>query len=353
MRRLHRAAAVAVLTAVGTAAAGGSALAYYALTSTPATASHAVAALTAPQSLTATPGLVGQEGVVDLAWTAPASPAGAEGLRYTVLRGDVPVCSGVVVPACRDTGLVPGTTYSWSVHALLGSWTGPAAAVTATVPVARALSVVAPPAAVAGEAFDVVLTATDQGAPDLSALGTRTLTVTGPSGVGVHAPTSSVTVEFLLQADGSVRATAPVTLVAAETTSLTLAEPDVPGRSGTSGEVVVAPQLGGAAFADCQGPPGYACGSRLRLDGVTVTGVVVRDVVDALGNALPLPADTMTLTLKNDRKGELTQVVVFDEGSATSLPWSFTPEAGAEGKTAVTATAPVGRTAPAPISLML
>jgi hypothetical protein len=353
MRRLHRTVVVTGVLAVVTCGAAGTAAAYYALTSVTSTTTHLVSSLTAPLSLTATASLAGQDGVVDLSWAPPASPAGAIGVRYTVLRGDVPVCSGIVDTVCRDTALAPGSSQTWTVRASLGAWTGPSTTTSATLPVARALSVVAPSAAIAGTPFDVVVTATDRGAPDTSAVGRRTLTVNGPSGIAANTPTTSVTVDFAVQADGSVSGTAPVTLVAAETTALTLSEASVPGRSGTSGPVIVAPQQGASAFADCQGPPGYSCGSRTPLADTTLTGVVQRDAVDPLGNPLPLPADTVTLTLKNDRKADVTQVVVFEAGQTSSQRWTFQPEPGANGNVTVTATAPSGRTVPAPLTIRL
>jgi hypothetical protein len=347
---VRRAAVVAALTA-GALALAGPAAAFWRLTSTPSDATHPVAQLSAPQNLTASASVVEHAGVVDLSWQPPAAPAGATAFAYEVVRAGAVVCR-TATTTCRETGLRTGTTATYDVRALLGLWRGPASRLDVVVPDDLRLLVTAPATAVVGTPFSVSLVALNGTAPDTTAVGTRTLLVSGASSTATASPTSSVQVSFATQPDGSVTGTATVTLVAEETVTLLLRD-SAAAREGTSAPVAVGRQ-GSMAFADCRGPAGYSCGSRTKLNGTPVSAVVVRATADSAGALLPLPAATVTLTLNNDRKGTLDRVTVtFAEGATTSERFTFLPEPTANGNVQVSVTAAPGQTAPAPLVLAL
>jgi hypothetical protein len=315
--------------------------AYWLLTSTPSDAVHPVGRLAAPADLAGSAQVVEHTGAVDLAWAAVPGAA-----AYEVRRDGVAVCSGAAA-TCRDTGLPTGTTAGYEVRALVGQWRGPAAQLAVPVPHDRRLLVTAPASAVVGTPFSVTVVALDGTRPDPTAVGTRTLSVsTG----------GTTTVALSTQADGSVSGTAQVAVDVEGTFSLTLTDTALPERTGTSGPVVVGRSGGAMAFADCTGPPGYTCGSRMRLDGTPVSAVLTRATADAAGNPLPLPEAVVTLSLSNpsQRKGVLDRVTVrFPAGATTSERFTYSPDPGANGNLQISATAVQGQTAPPPLTLFL
>ena len=108
----------------------------------------------------------------------------------------------------------------------------------------------------------------------------------------------------------------------------------------TTGAVTVRPQDGTTAFADCTGPPGYTCGSNRQLNGTPMTAVITRSETDALGNPLPLPAVTVSLTVNSPNKGSVTASVTFAAGATRSetLTVNGGTGHGANGNVVVTAT---------------
>ena len=95
---------------------------------------------TAPSAATVSP----TSSAIDVSFTPAANPTGT---TYTVTRdktkagavGATVACSGLTASPCHDTGLAPSTTYTYTVSAVVGSWTRAAAttptATTAAAPV--------------------------------------------------------------------------------------------------------------------------------------------------------------------------------------------------------------------------
>ena len=113
-----------MLVGVGLAGAGA-AFAYFTFTDTAnAAAARATAAtLSAPSAPTAS---ANGGGSVNVGWTLPASQLA--GAQYQVTRTAGPgapstVCTvSATTTTCQDTGLTPGSAYTYSISALLGAW---------------------------------------------------------------------------------------------------------------------------------------------------------------------------------------------------------------------------------------
>ena len=94
----------------------------------------ATATLAAPTALTAAASCRGKKnGVVDLAWTAPAPPLTA----YVVSRDDgtgavVLGSVGAATTSYADTAVVGATTYTYTVATADNAWLSPPATVTVT-----------------------------------------------------------------------------------------------------------------------------------------------------------------------------------------------------------------------------
>jgi hypothetical protein len=83
---------------------------------------------TAPSAATVSP----TSSAIDVSFTPAANPTGT---TYTVTRdktasgsaGATVVCSGLTASPCHDTGLAGSTTFTYTVSAVLGSWSQAAA----------------------------------------------------------------------------------------------------------------------------------------------------------------------------------------------------------------------------------
>lgn len=98
----------------------------------------AAASLTAPGAPTAA-AVAPTDSAVDVSFATGSQPPGT---TYTVVRdvtangdpGPAVACSGLTASPCHDTGLAGGTTFTYTVTAVLGSWSAaaPSTATTAT-----------------------------------------------------------------------------------------------------------------------------------------------------------------------------------------------------------------------------
>lgn len=172
-----------LLTAAGVAAA------YFAIkTVVPAAgAITKAAALVRPTGVKATEVSGQPSGAVTISWTVPSSqPAGAV---YDVYEGSsstpLPGCTGRTTPSCAVSELTPGTTYSFSVRAVLHTWRSPPAAASVTTLGVTTSSL---PGGTVHTGYAATLKATGGTKPDSWTLTAGTL----PSWASLH-PTGRIT----------------------------------------------------------------------------------------------------------------------------------------------------------------
>jgi hypothetical protein len=168
-------------------AAAGAALAFWTVTALSPSGSYALAqanSLSAPTTPTAT---VGGSGTITVGWTLPAGQLA--GAQYQITRTTGPgspttVCTvASTVTSCQDTGLTGGTTYGYSVAAVLSSWQSAAITTSATTQKASqtiTLTSTAPAApTVGGATYTVTATASSGLAVAFSSASTSICTVSG------------------------------------------------------------------------------------------------------------------------------------------------------------------------------
>jgi len=261
MRTQRNRAAATVALAVALLVAGGAAFAF--VTSSGSGAGSASSGtLGAPSGVTAS----AAAGTVSLTWTAAVPPAGQSLTGYHVQRSSGAPAGTCASSAssllastatnCSDTG-VPTGSHTYTIVAVFRTWTASAAS-NAVVVVATVLDhfvVTAPASAVAGGPINVTVTAKDATDATLTSYaGDRTLAWSGAgSAPNGSTPAYPPSVTF----SGGV-GTAAVTLVKAETTTLTASEGAISGTSvgimvssgAASRFVVTAPtqQTAGTAF---------------------------------------------------------------------------------------------------------
>jgi hypothetical protein len=117
-------------TLAATMAVGLPAFAFFSLTSGNSTATFSAGNI----SVTSASGAAISGTAIDVSWVAPAS--NPTGTQYKVFRdsGSTPICTLTSSP-CHDTGLVAGSSHSYTVSAVLGTnWVSPTPATTGNVP---------------------------------------------------------------------------------------------------------------------------------------------------------------------------------------------------------------------------
>jgi hypothetical protein len=235
---------------------------------------------------------------VTLSWTPPA--AGATPSGYSVQRtapSSAPVCTAIVTTTCTDSGRSPGTTYTYAITSLSGLWVSSAltATATTTAPLPSAFVVVAPATANAGTQFSVTIQARQSdGSNDTSYTGSKTLSFGGPGTVGSYAPTYPVSVSFVNGFANNVK----VTLFKAEITTITVADPGAPARTGVSNAVTVAAGAGSALrwTTDAAGLID-ACPTGTVVVGPNGQRSWYVAVLDTYGNRAVQGASALTLTI--------------------------------------------------------
>ena len=142
-------------------------------------------------------------GTITVGWTAAAQASGVVP-QYQVVRVSGPgspttVCTVPTdVTSCQDTGLTGGTTYDYSIRALLDDWQSAPVMVTAATASPTLAIALSTNTAAAGTPIDVqTITAEVGGVPDPTYTGNKTITWSGladsPSGVAPSYPSRSVT----------------------------------------------------------------------------------------------------------------------------------------------------------------
>jgi Fibronectin type III domain len=185
-------------------AGGTAAMAFYVInvvsSGSPASVAQA-AQLGAPTAPTASAN--DTSGTMTIAWTAGSQPTGAP-VQYQVVRSSGPgspetVCTvGSGATSCQDTGLVAGTTYGYSITAVLDTWQSAsvtASATTATPTLALTLS---SSSTTAGEPATVQnIAAVVDGTVDTTYTGSKTIGWSGlsnsPLGQAPSYPSGSLT----------------------------------------------------------------------------------------------------------------------------------------------------------------
>ncbi len=158
-----------------------------------------------------------------VSWAAPIAPSPTQYVVRRIAPTTATVCTvGGSTFGCTDSGLSASTTYTYTVEARLGAWSsGATGGFTATTPTPTFKVVPAAGTRTAGGAFAVVLNATTNGTTtDTSYTGAHAVSFSGPG----TSPSGSAPVY-----PGSVTfsagvATASVTLVDAETTTMTVTD---------------------------------------------------------------------------------------------------------------------------------
>lgn len=297
MRRLS---AVVALTGLFALLLGGVASAAWNLVGTGSGSGKAssLAAPTSPSAATVAP----TSSSIDISFSPASNPPGT---TYTVTRdktasgaaGATVACSGLTASPCHDTGLATGTTFTYTVAAVLGSWSAAAA----TTPSATTTGgpgpflVSAPATATAGTAFNVTVTARFSSlATDTTYTGSHALTFTGPgTSILNNAPSYPASANFV-----NGVATVSITLFKAETTSITVADA-TPARNGTSGSIVVSGTGTASALMWSASATGATndCVSPKTIVGNGGQVVWYVAVVDAYGNATLQGASARGVTI--------------------------------------------------------
>lgn len=132
-----RAAMVVLVVAVLTLGSATTASAFWTVAVVNGSGAHALATASSLTPPTAAAAVQSSTTSVQVSWTPPASQLA--GARYTVTRtsgvgaGTV-VCAAVSTTSCTDTGLATGSTYGWSVVAVIGqNWRSSVATAGATL----------------------------------------------------------------------------------------------------------------------------------------------------------------------------------------------------------------------------
>jgi len=295
------AVAVALSLVLATAAAT---LAYWAVGGF-GSASASTLVLDPPTAVTATfPNQASR--TVHVTWTGHAAPGGGNPTGYYVQRlagaTPSPACgSSPTSPlsgaagTCDDPGVASGT-YTYVVTAVFRTWTAastPSAAVTVPVPALASFSVVPSTLApTAGSGITLAVTAIDQyGATMTSYAGVQCVTLGGahdaPGGAGPTYPAAGSCGSGSSVTFTSGAATVPVTLVAAETTTISVVD-NATATSGTTASIAVGPGAASRLAFSVQPSTPTAAGSAFAAQ-PRVT------VQDAYGNTVT--GDTSAVTL--------------------------------------------------------
>jgi hypothetical protein len=142
-------------------------------------------------------------GTITIGWTPGVQPAGAP-VQYQVVRSSGPgspdtVCTvGSGTSSCQDTGLVAGTTYGYSITAVLDNWQSTPVTVSATTAIPTLTLALSSSAPTAGEPVAVLnVAAMVDGTVDTTYTGLKTIDWSGlsngPMGQAPSYPSGSVT----------------------------------------------------------------------------------------------------------------------------------------------------------------
>jgi hypothetical protein len=161
-------------------------------------AQAAAATLSAPTAPTAT---ANGSGAITVGWTLPASQLSGAQYRVTRTSPGTPttVCTvASSVHSCQDAGLVAGTTYSYSIIAMLSNWQTTAITTSTTTSTPTLTIALSSSPYTAGTAITVTtVTAKVGGTTDTTYTGAKTINWTGlansPSGQAASYPSTSVT----------------------------------------------------------------------------------------------------------------------------------------------------------------
>jgi hypothetical protein len=142
-------------------------------------------------------------GTITIGWTPGIQPAGAP-VQYQIVRSSGPgspdtVCTvGSGTPSCQDTGLVAGTTYGYSITAVLDSWQSSSVTTSATTAIPTLALSLSSSSTTAGEPVTVQnIAAMVDGAVDTTYTGLKTIDWSGlsngPLGQAPSYPSGSAT----------------------------------------------------------------------------------------------------------------------------------------------------------------
>jgi hypothetical protein len=313
----------AAITAVVTLAAAAPAWAFWSLSSAASPGTYTADTVATPQTVTVT----AINSTATLKWAAPATPIGAA-ITYTVARtaggGTVTSsCAGTVSgTTCTDASLTPGTSYSWSITARVGTaWVSNTPATVSTVATGALdhFGVTAPGAATANVAVTVTVTAADSG----------NRTITGYSGTPVFSSTdgsavlpSGYTYTTGTGADNGAHAyTNAVTLKTNGNQTVTASDT---GKAGTSSPITV---TGGAVptlvLAAATTSPTAGVADNLTITAKNALGstdtTYTGDKSLTFGGANPIGANNPTITNKTGTATSFgsAAVITFTNGVAT------------------------------------
>ncbi len=356
MNALTRRGVIAVTALAICAIAGvGSATAYWTTGAANATASATAATLRTPAAPSVT-----SSGTTSLTVSGALPSNQLPGTAYTLNRGTATVqsCSipsGATTFSCSDTGLAPGTTYSYTLSASLGAWTATSSTATGTTQCAAAPTFVVTPSTTTptvGAAFGVTITKRScTGATDTTFTGSQAITISGlstsPSG---KVPVVPATATFT----AGVATGVSLTPYAAETTTITVTQGQVTGRS-----VAITVQQAPAytlrltdvthSSNNASGPVDLACAAGSGSDEAPTTcsqttptlsgngkawgGTLT--LVDRWGNVRTNTGAPIAITVANSAPGQPRTTVSIPTG-ASSVGFSFTGLPNGSGTSTVT-----------------
>lgn len=291
---------------------------------------------------------------VDVTWSASGAPGGepvdgfyVERVSGSVVSAACGTSAGSPLPAgtlsCRDSA-VPSGDHTYRVTRLFRTWTAVSAAsapVTVPTAVPAGLTLQTPAAVTAGVPFDIRITALDQyGEPFTGWSGARCVALAGPqpspSGAPPVYPAPGGCANGSSIAFAAGVATPTLTLVAAESTTLTATDVASGIASAASSVTVAAGPAGGLAFV--QPPTGGTTGVVLTpAIVVRVTDVYANPVGDAgrlitaevaSGPGSLTPSSTVTATTTGSGSATFADLALDADGTyqlrMTSGGWSVT-----------------------------
>jgi hypothetical protein len=280
-------------------AGAGAALAYWTVTVAYAPTNYALGGagtLSAPANPTAT---VNGSGSVTVGWSLPG--AQLSGAQYRVTRtspSPQTVCTvSSVTTSCTDTGLTPGTAYSYSVAAVLSSWSSSMIATSATTSTPTFAITLSSGPYTAGTPISVTTIQAKLGAAtDTTYTGSKTLNWTGlansPSGQTPTYPVSAVTFT-----NGSASPGSTFTAFSAGSNTLTATDA---AASGVTGGTTFAVSTAGASKLTLTTQPSNG------TSGTALTTQPVVAVQDAYGNTVTSDTSNVSIALTTPAGATLT-----------------------------------------------
>lgn len=254
---------------------------------------------------------------VSVSWAPPAGPSPTQYVVQRTAPTAATVCTvGATTFTCTDAGLSASTTYTYTVEARLAGWTsGATGGFSATTPNPPTFKVVPPSGTrTAGSPFAVVVTATLDGTTtDTSYTGPHAVTFSGPATSPSGAtPTYPASITF-----SAGVGTATVTLVDAETTTLTVSDGT---RTGSSPLTVAAGPSARLVYSTST--PSCASGSVQVGPFGSFTSKV--SVLDDYGNPVPQASAISVSLARSPARGFLSPTSVSIPAAAAESASSFT-----------------------------